>query len=323
MTNFGEPRWRRQKWAQSEPTDETTPAHETDDRWPTDDTRPAEVPQSTDEMSLVPAPVEYLDGERSLTRRDSKHTLTLRKRSERDHRKVRSTPSSDEGVTMEDGGLVIVDQHGNPRHVAPGAVTSSLRYLVARLMQDRSGDVPERVAFTSALSGEGVTFIANSFASVLAHDLHRHVCIVDVNWWPSDADNNELGIYDVMHRDLEISDVLIPTQSPNLSILPAGRAPVSIRPALARDSELAKLLVELDRHFDHLVFDLPAVLVTSDAVALAELADGVGLVVRQGVATGSQLARTLDELGRGRSFGVILNQTRSSIPRLVRRLVGL
>ena len=325
MTSSSAPRWRYQRRTESKQSDDTEPS---DDTPPTDDTEPSDDTEPTDDQSLVPVPVTHPDVRRSRARRDSNLTPAVLKRTRQDRRELRSPSSWNESAAMEDGGLVIVDERGEVRHVAPGPVTSSLRYFVTRLQQDGSGAVPERVAFTSALSGEGVTFIANSFAAVLAHDLRRHVCIVDVNWWPSDDDDgtehgDEPGILDVMHQDLELTEVLIQTESPNLSILPAGRAPVSIRPALARDRELAKLLAELDRHFDHLVLDLPAVLVSSDAVALADLADGVGLVVQQGAATRAQLAGALEKLGRDRSFGVILNRTRSSIPRLVRRLVGL
>ena len=188
--------------------------------------------------------------------------------------------------------------------------------------------MPRRVAFTSALSGEGVSFIANSFAATVAHDLRRRVCVIDVNWWRDDEDDGtnpqaRPGILDVLYGGVGLSEALVPTQSLNLRILPAGRAPVSVRSALAHHGDLADLVSELDDNFDHLVFDLPAALVTSDAVALAGLADGFGLVVRQGTATDSQIRSALEEFGSLPSFGVILNEARSSVPRLVRRLLGL
>ena len=144
-------------------------------------------------------------------------------------------PWNDAGV-MEDGGLAIVDEHGELRHVTAARVATSVRYLLARLQTEADSDIPRRMAFTSTLSGEGVTFIANSFASVLAHDLARRVCVVDLNWWSSGNGESKEGaeprpgMFEVLWRETDIADVLVATQTPNLWLLPPGRAPLSVRP---------------------------------------------------------------------------------------------
>jgi Mrp family chromosome partitioning ATPase len=225
---------------------------------------------------------------------------------------------------MDDGGLVIIDERGHVRHVTPGSVAASVRYLLARL-QPEASEVPRRIAFSSALSGEGVTFVANSFATVLAHDLARRVCVVDLNWWTTaevdPAERERPGLYEVLCREADIADVLVATQSPNLWLLPPGRAPLSVRPALARNELLVGLMNQLDQHFDHLVFDLPAVLVTSDAIALASLCDGFALVVRQGTSTRGQIRDALDSIRGAENLGIVLNHAHN--PRFLRRAPGL
>ena len=72
------------------------------------------------------------------------------------------------------------------------------------------------------------------------------------------------------------------TGNPGLSILPAGGATRVERPLFAHRPELEKALAELADSFDHLVLDLPAVLSTSEALALAEYAASLVLVVDGG-----------------------------------------
>ena len=95
-----------------------------------------------------------------------------------------------------------------------------------------------RIAVTSALSGEGVTYIASSLAALLANDLRRNVCLVDLNWWSTtdstlfdpgydggQLDRPAPGVAQVIDGSLTLDDVLIRTQGWKLSLIPAG--PVS------------------------------------------------------------------------------------------------
>ncbi len=218
---------------------------------------------------------------------------------------------------MEFGGELI--------HAAPASVTSSLRYLLTRLQLTDPDEVPRRLAITSALHGEGVSYIVRSLAAVMAHDLERMICVVDMNWWAGGGrgDSATLGLSDVVLRGHAIDEVLVETVTENLWFMPAGNVELAGRPALAKDPRLATTLDDLEQRFDHLIFDLPAVLATSDAIALARFADVYALVVRYGVTTTAQVKSALDELAGMPSIGLIVNRSESSIPRVVRRFIGI
>jgi Mrp family chromosome partitioning ATPase len=223
-----------------------------------------------------------------------------------------------------DGGLAIVEFGGQLIHTAPAGVTSSLRYLLTRLQLNDPDEIPRRLAMTSALHGEGVSYIVRSLAAVMAHDLERTVCVVDMNWWSGGRnDPTSLGLADVVLRGHAADEVLVETVTENLWFMPAGTVELAGRPAVAKDPRLASALDDLEQQFDHLIFDLPAVLATSDAIALARFADAYALVVRYGVTTVSQVKAALDELAGIASIGLIVNRSDSSIPRVVRRLVGI
>jgi Mrp family chromosome partitioning ATPase len=92
---------------------------------------------------------------------------------------------------------------------------------------------------------------------------------------------------------------------------------------LAKSEALAGIVDELAEHFDHLVLDLPAVLATSDTLALAMLCDAYALVVHQGVTTQDQVLDAFDELRGVVNLGIILNRQATRIPKIVRRLLGV
>ncbi len=229
---------------------------------------------------------------------------------------------------LPNGGLVLADTEGAVIQYAPAKLTASLRYLIARLQRETEAALPRTIAFTSTLSGEGVSVMARSFAAVLGLDTGRRVCLVDLNWWTFDRrtyrrSEEVHGLYEVLWMDKPLDAVLVPTQSPQLTYLPAGSAPRAVRPTLAQHPRLGEVLEELAGRFDHLVFDLPAVTATSDAIALRQFSDQVVLVVRQGVAQREQIRSVLDDLGEPAPLAAILNQTRTAIPKWVRKLVGL
>jgi Mrp family chromosome partitioning ATPase len=265
------------------------------------------------------------------TRKRTSSKSTTKRGAKKPPRKKSSTSAGrwTGDVELPDGGLALVDTDGMLIQLAPAKVSGSLRYFLARLQREAAdGRLPSRLAFTSALSGEGVSVMARSTAAILAHDSGRRVCLVDLNWWSFDRrtyrPSEEVhGLYEVLWMDKPIDAVMVATQSPGLMYLPAGKAPRSVRPMLARHPDLPDLLDRLATRFDHLVLDVPALLATSDALALSSLSDAVALVVQQGVATTSQLESAIADLGDDRPVGVVLNKTESSIPRPIRRLLGL
>jgi Mrp family chromosome partitioning ATPase len=223
--------------------------------------------------------------------------------------------------------LRIADDEGQVLFSTSATVASSVRYLLARVQLNDAAGLPQRLAVTSALRGEGVTYVSRIIAAVIAHDLNRRCCLIDLNWGhPSNHENarrDSSGLAEVVNGALDIQDVIIHTAEPNLSIVPAGTVPLAQRPVLAKSDGLAAVLDELAEQFEHLVLDLPAVLATSDTLALAMLCDSYALVVHQGVTTQDQVLDAFDELRGVVTLGIILNRHTTRVPRVLRRLLGI
>jgi Mrp family chromosome partitioning ATPase len=218
----------------------------------------------------------------------------------------------------------VLDEEGAVVHSAPPEVAASVRYLIARVQLNNPTGIPRRLAITSALRGEGVTYIARTLGALIAHDLDRSVCVVDLNWW-SESDSREtsaLGLADVLQRDVPVNEILQQTSSPQLWLAQSGDVAISNRSMMAESPGLDGLLDELEKAFDHLILELPAVLVSSDSLTLARLCDAFALVVHQGVTTETQVREALNELATVVSLGVILNRNSSRIPKRLRRLLS-
>jgi succinoglycan biosynthesis transport protein ExoP len=232
------------------------------------------------------------------------------------------------GRSAPDAGLVVHTLDGALAHAMTPSTAESLRYFLARLEMNDEDGVPRRLGLTSALSGEGVTYIARSLATIIAHDFERSVCVVDLNWWDPQwqgfepDDTGYASLVDLARQSAVVGDAVRPTSLPKLSLVSAGRIGRERRHIMAESSELVTAIDEIAAHFDHVVLDLPAVLKTSAALPQARLCDSFALVVRQGVTSQFQVASALDELRSLDSVGVILNATVTRTPKRLQRLFG-
>lgn len=223
------------------------------------------------------------------------------------------------------GALVVLDSNGDVIYVTAPDVADALRYFIARVQATGDLGLPQTLALTSALAGEGVSYVARSLAAVVAHDLKRKVCLVETNWWKptgkgGTAEGDHPGLAEVLAGNVDLDTALVPTDSPHLSILGAGKAPPQDRPVLARSSALSDLLADISKEFDTVLLDVPPVLRVSESITLARQADATALVVRQGVTTERQVRAAFEELTGIQVLGTILNRSSTKIPRLLRRL---
>ena len=190
-------------------------------------------------------------------------------------------------------------------------VVNNIRQLLARI--ESRTDLSPKVGVFSALREEGVSYITQALGTVIANHLGVDVCLVDLNWWNT-AYPSEQGISDVISGRQDLDDILVSTNYPNLSFVPAGELSIAQRPVVARSEALKNVLVELEERFDYLILDIPAILSSSDAVPLATLADMNCFVIHQGATASSNVRLALDEVRHLPLLGVIMNQSETYTP---------
>jgi Mrp family chromosome partitioning ATPase len=203
-------------------------------------------------------------------------------------------------------------------------VAASLRYTISRV--SRADTFPSRFALVAALRGEGVTFLTRALGALIAGDYERSVCVVELNWWwPTSTAyyvDRQPSAADLVTRTRSALGSIESTGLPNLSIVPAGHLVPNYRAMTARSADLRKALDLLNKRYDHVILDIPAILATSDAVPLAELSGRCCLVVRQGVTSIEQANLALAEIRHLHIDGVIMNQAKTATPSRILSLIS-
>ncbi len=151
---------------------------------------------------------------------------------------------------------------------------------------------PERanlIMVTSALPGEGKTQTAINLAISIATELDHTVLLVEADVIkPSVLQRLGLaadrGLLDLLQQPVaEVADVLLRTNIPKLSILPAGRGNSQSTELLASSAMEALLNDLASKYSDRvIIFDTPPLMPTTESRVLASRMGQVVLVVESG-----------------------------------------
>jgi len=175
------------------------------------------------------------------------------------------------------------------------------------------------VLVTSATAGEGKTFFSMNVAMSMAMEVDFHALLVDADVLrPSVLERYGIesgpGLLDLASRpELDISDVLLRTNVPKLSLLPAGKQTHKSAELLS-SAYIDRLLTELsERYADRLViFDAPPILVSSGARHLATRVGQVIMVVQADSADSRAVTQAFEAVDSCPLVCTVLN--RSSLP---------
>ena len=173
------------------------------------------------------------------------------------------------------------------------------------------------IMVTSSVPGEGKSFSSINLAVSIAMELDRTALLVDADVAkPSIARylgfRAEKGLVDYLtDKTLSLSDVMIKTDLPKLSILPAGRQHHYSTELLASESMLT-LMDELSRRYHDrvIIFDSPPILATSEAQVLANQVGQVVVVVEAVKTSQVMLKEAMSIIPNANVTGLILNKSR-------------
>jgi len=172
------------------------------------------------------------------------------------------------------------------------------------------------VMVASALPGEGKTFTAINLAFSIAMEKDLHVVLVDGDVARPQISkmlgvDAERGLLDaVIDPTIELERLILPTDVPNLFVLPCGTHSDRATELLASERmvEAMNCLQQRDER-RIFVFDSPPLLLSTEAPALAETAGQIVVVVRAGYTEHQALLNALNRLPEGCSPSLVLNQS--------------
>jgi protein-tyrosine kinase len=197
----------------------------------------------------------------------------------------------------------------NPALSMAGA--EQFRTLRSRLYQLRSSQPLRTILVTSAVSGEGKTFVAANLAQAIVRQRDRRVLIIDADLRSSRLHlvlgaSAEPGLSDYLRGDIDELAAIQSEENSSLYFIPSGTK-IGNPSELLSNGRLKRLLDRVSSLFDWIIVDSPPCLPVADANVVADFCDALLLVVKAG-STPSEIAqRARHELEGRNVVGVVLN----------------
>lgn len=174
------------------------------------------------------------------------------------------------------------------------------------------------ILVASALPGDGKTFNCINLSLSIAVEKDTKVVLVDADVAKPHISTlfglaNEPGLIDLLSDEsINLDDVVLPTDIPGLSILPAGKRSEHAPELLAsqRMEAVTRVLSEAAPE-RVIVFDSSPLLSTSDAGVLARLVGQIVVIVAAGHTPQQAVMDALDGLDEAKAINLVLNRASS------------
>jgi capsular exopolysaccharide synthesis family protein len=192
-------------------------------------------------------------------------------------------------------------------------IAEMYRMLHAAILLSQAEEPPKVILFTSGMHGEGKTTTVVNTAITFAQ-MGAKVLVIDADLRHSSCYKmlemkDGLGLVELLTKQRELTEVIKPTPLGNLFLISGGSIPPNPT-ALVGSRRMYEILTLLREDYDYIFVDSPPVGLTTDAVLLSAMADGVVLVVN-GQETPKQIVREACSrlsYARAKILGVVLNR---------------
>jgi len=192
------------------------------------------------------------------------------------------------------------------------------RRLRSYLYDVRRKQPLRRLLISSALPGEGKTFVSANLAQTMARRPNESVLVVDGDLRlsrlhrPLGAQAGP-GLSEYLEGDADIFSVIQRGPMDNLFFV-AGGTPKTNPADLIGNGRFEVFLQRLAPAFDWIVVDSPPALLVTDATLLATLCDGILLVIRSGITSVDMARKALQVFRNKPLLGTVLNGSRPRTP---------
>lgn len=169
----------------------------------------------------------------------------------------------------------------------------------------------EALLITSAMPGDGKSFVAMNLALALASEGGRRAVLIEADLRRPGLGRfldprPKQGLCELLRGELTLDQALLPIAGSSLWVLPAGAAPPD--PVTLLSSTTMRDTIEALRdRFQRVLIDTPPALLFADADALGSSCAGMLLVVRAGKTPRHAVAQTLKTIPSVPLIGMVLN----------------
>lgn len=190
-------------------------------------------------------------------------------------------------------------------------IFDSLRTQILQKMEENNW---RTMAVVSPTPESGKTLVSINLAISIAHQPQKTAILVDFDLRrPKVATylgiHTEKSMNDYLQNKANISEIMFNPGIPRLVVIPTMR-PVNKSSETLSSNKIGGLIQELRTRYDSriVIFDLPPVLNSDDAMVLLPQVDCVLLVVANGTSKQSEIEETMHHIPKEKLVGVLLNK---------------
>jgi len=187
------------------------------------------------------------------------------------------------------------------------------KHLRTNILFPVSGKPPRSIMVTSAVPGEGKSFVASNLAVSIAQNIDQHVLLMDSDIRKATIHSNfgfddVAGLSEYLSKGTPLSSLLLKTEINKLTILPGGIPPENPS-ELVSSNQMSKLLKEVTLRYNnrYIIIDSPPPHLTSETSVIARQVDGILLVVKAGSTNRELIEKLLEMMGKDKIIGVVMN----------------
>jgi len=179
---------------------------------------------------------------------------------------------------------------------------------------------PNLILICSSLPSEGKTFVSINLALSIANELDKNVLLIDADV-EKPSISKKLGITQspglieyLESEQVKFSEILLKTDLPNLSVIPAGKRH-KLSTELLSSQRMYLFAEEISRRYKDriVIFDSPPLLVATQAQVLAELVGQVVLVIAAEETPQSVVNDSVAKLANCDVVMTLLNKTKKEL----------
>lgn len=197
------------------------------------------------------------------------------------------------------------------KNASQGRAFDLLRTQVLKAMEDNGW---RTLAITSPSAEAGKSVLAINLAMSIAHYTTKTALLVDF-----DLRRPKIGSYlglpmerslnDLLAGEAQLQEVLVNPALPRFVVLPT-REPVSHSTEVLSSPRVASLINDLRERYESriVIFDLPPLLSSDDAIAVLPKIDCVLMVVANGMSSRKEIEDSLHHLPASNLIGTVLNK---------------
>ena len=220
--------------------------------------------------------------------------------------------SQTQSITVDDN---VLRENRIVTGLEPGPFTDACNLLRTQVLQRFKENNWNVLAVTSPGEGEGKTLTAINLAISIAREVDYTVLLVDANlrhpWMLEHLGlKHRKGLSDYLTDDAPITELLIkPSRVDHLVVLPGGR-PLVNSAEMLNSPKMAQLVEDMKSRYHSriIIFDLPPVLTSADALAFSPYVDAALLVVEEGITQKQDIEHAVELLSSTNIIGTVLNK---------------